>query len=381
MMSKRVWAGAVVAAMMLLGGCGGGFFIDTNTSSTTTSTTGNYIYAVNRTANTINEYTIASGALTLVTGSPLSAVSGLAASSVAVSRVNTYVWVGGNGAISSYTIGSTGALTLAASQAAAATANFVSLETSPDGQWLLAVDSQTFTIYVYAINTSTGSLTVHQALTYAVPGAGTAAPTMLRISPNAAFVGLALGAGGDAIFSFNTGTGVLTQLSSGAITPAGSTDNAVQFDGTSAFMYAARVGQTSGLSTVQSFGLSTSGLTAISSTGTGDSPGALLLDYTSAYLYAANAGSATVSGFKVGATTANSSVGTLTALTASPFASGPSPSRMVEDKTHAYIVVSGLAGGADLTLYKLDAITVGNLDAVGTVTSGTAGIVALAATH
>ncbi len=380
MMSKHGWAGAVVAAMMLLGGCGGGFFIDT-TSTTTTSTTGNYVYAVNSTANTINEYTIASGALTLVTGSPLTAVSGISAASVAVSRVNTYVWVGGNGAISSYTIGSTGALTVAANQAAAATANFVSLETSPDGQWLFAVDSLTYTIYVYAINTSTGSLTVHQALTYAPPGVGTAVARMVRISPNAGFVGVALGAGGDVVFSFNTTTGVLVQLGSNALTPSGNSDTAIQFDGTSAFMYVSRVGATSGASTIQSFGLSTSGLTSIASTTVGDAPGGLLLDYTSAYLYSANTGSASVSGFKVGATTANSSVGTLTALTASPFAGGPSPSRMVEDKTHAYIVVSGSNGGADLTLYKLDALTVGNLDAIGTVTSGTAGIVGLAATH
>jgi 6-phosphogluconolactonase (cycloisomerase 2 family) len=85
------------------------------------------------------------------------------------------VWVGGDGAISSYTIGSTGALTLAASQAGAATANFVSLETSPDGQWLFALDSITFTVYVFKINTSTGSLTVNQALVYSPPGSGTAA--------------------------------------------------------------------------------------------------------------------------------------------------------------------------------------------------------------
>jgi 6-phosphogluconolactonase len=194
-------------------------------------------------------------------------------------------------------------------------------------------------------------------------------------------VGVALGSGGDLLFGFNTTTGLLTALN-GAVTPSGNTDTGIAFDGTSAFMYVSRVGATSGSSSVQSFSANaSSGLTFLTGNTTGNSPGGLLVDNSSAYLYSADTGGATVSGFKVGATVANSSTGTLTPLTASPFGGGPSPSRLVEDKTHSYIVVTGTAGGADATLYQFDALTPGNLDAVGTVTSGSAGIVAVAATH
>lgn len=380
-MSKQVWAGVIVAAMTFLNGCGGGFFIDTKTGTPPVSSNGDYVYAVNSAANAIEEYTLASGTLGLISGSPVTALSGLQASSVAVSRSNNFVWVGGNGAVSSYTIGSSGALTVANTQAASATANFVSMDTSPDGRWLLALDAKAFQIYVYSINTSTGALAVNQQYPYPQPIAGMGVPVSLRISPNAAYVGAALGFGGEVLFAFNTSTGFLTALP-GPQPVANSADNGIAFDGTNSFLYVTRVGPTSGTSSIQTFSINaTSGLTGVANVPTGNSPQGLLLDFTSAYLYSANAGAPNLFGFKIGATTASPSVGTLTALPGSPFASGPSPSQLVEDKTHTYVVVSGSAGGTDLTLYKFDAFTPSSLDAVSTANSGTAGIVGLAATH
>ena len=375
MMSKRGWAGAVVAAMLLLSGCGGGFFIDTNTTSTATSATGDYVYAVNSTTNAIYEYTIDQAALTAISGSPLTAVTGLAATSVVVSRANTFVYVGGLGTISSYTIGSAGALTVLAQQAASAqSADFTILRTSPDGQWLLAMDALTPTIYVFKINTSTGGLTLTQTATYVPSGSGTFTPRSMNLSPAATFLAVALGADGDVIFTFNTATGALNAVSTLGVT-SGYSDNAAHFDGTSGYLFIARGATTTGASLIAEYTVNSNGtLTSGGTLTAGNAPYALLLESTGSYLYAANRSDATVSSYTI-------ATGALTAISGSPSQSATLPSALVEDNSHAYIVAAGAAGGADLTLFKLDALTSGKLDAVATATSGATGLTAVAATH
>ncbi len=374
-MSKRAWAGAVVTAIMLLNGCGGGFFVDSTSSSSSTSTTGDYVYAVNSTTNAIYEYSIGSAALTAISGSPLTAVSGLAAASVAVSRANTFVYVGGLGTISSYTIGSTGALTVAAQQAASVqSSDFTALRTSPDGQWLLAMDALTPTVYVFKINTSTGALTLNQAATYVPSGSGTFTPRSMSLAPAATFLAVALGADGDVIFTFNTSTGTLNAVSTVGLTSSYS-DNAVQFDGTSGYLFIARGATTTGASLLAAYTVNGNGsLTSGATLAAGNAPYALLLESTGSYLYAANRSDATVSSYGI-------ATGALTALSGSPSQSATLPSAMVEDNSHAYVVSAGAAGGVDLTLYKLDALTSGKLDAVATATSGATGLTAVAATH
>ncbi len=377
-MSKRAFAGAVVMAMSMLIGCGGGFFIDSSTTSTATSSTGDYVYAVNPTTNTINEYSVGSAALTLLSGSPLTATSGLAAASVAVSRANTFVYIGGLGTISSYTIGSAGALTLLTAQAAsAASTDFTALETSPDGQWLFALDALNADVYVFKINTSTGALTLSSTPTYVPSGSGSFTPRSIRISPAANFVALALGPDGDVLMSFNTTTGALTYVSNLNISSSAATysDNAVQFDSTGSYLYIARGAATTGASliaayTVNSNGSLTTGATLVA----GNIPYALLLESSGSYLYAANRSDSTVSGYTPAS-------GVLTAIAGSAYASGTSPVAMVEDKSHTYVVAAGSAGGTDVTLFKLDALTNGKLDAVATATTGASGLTAVAGTH
>ena len=207
MMNGVRWVALGAAAMV--NGCGGGFFVNQNNTTTTGSSSGDYVYVVNQTTDTLSEFVVGAGTLTAVSGSPILLVAGLAPTSVAVSRPNSFVFVGGNGAISTYSIGTGGALTNVGGGGAAATANFVSLETSPDGQWLLGLDSLTQSIYVFKINASTGALTLNSTATYTAPGSGLPSQKSIRISPNAAFVAAALGPGGDVLFTFNTSTGVL----------------------------------------------------------------------------------------------------------------------------------------------------------------------------
>ena len=379
-MNKRLRDGVrwmALGTASLLNGCGGGFFVDTKSTTTTGSSSADYVYVVNQTTDTLSEFVVGSGTLTTVSGSPISLVAGLAPASVAVSLPNTYVFVGGNGAISSYAIGTGGALTIVNGGSASATANFISLETSPDGQWLLGLDSLTQSVYVFKINTSTGALTLNSTATYTAPGSGTSAQKSIRMSPNAAFVAAALGPGGDVLFTFNTATGVLTQTA-GVQLLAGFQDNSVVFDANSAYLFVARYGGTSGSGGVSSYGVSSAGLLTSKQTlaAGGNAPYGLLLDATGAYLYAANRGDGTISGFTV-------TSGNLTALASSPFPAGAFPIALAEDNSKKYVIGVAAGGSSDVSLYAFDALTNGKLDAVGVIASGTepAGSVAVAATH
>ena len=372
----RVLALAAVGALPALTGCAG-FFVNSTTSSSTTATSGDYIYVANQTTDTLSAYSVGSSALTLISGSPISLVSGLTPSSVAVSRANTFVFVGGAGAIECFSIGTGGVLKLVNSAAASASAKFVSLATSPDGQWLLALDSLTQTLYTFGINASTGALTLNQTTAYSASGAGSVVPTSVAVAPNGGYVIAALGTGGDAIFTFNTTTGIPTQAAKLAVV-SGFSDNAVTIDANSAFVYFARGGTTTGTSGVASYSLASGGaLTAVQTlAASGNAPYAVLLDSTGAYAYTANRFDGTVSGYSV-------SGGTLTALAGSPYSAGSLATALVRDNSAKYVIAAAFGGSSDLTLYSFDALTTGKLDAVATQASGTdpAGAIALAATH
>lgn len=393
MMSKQLGAWAVVvAAMGLLSGCGGGFFIDTKSSTGSTSATNNYVYAVNPVSNSISAFSITGGALAVISGSPLTLPGGLSGSSIAVSRGNSYVYVGGSQVISSYNIGSTGALTQNTTAAATGTqnSNFISLDTSPDGKWLLALDSTSLTIFEYQINSSTGALTNGIQYTYGANSAGgLVAPRMLRISPTGAYVAVALGTNGTELFSFNSATGALGVTAAGVPLSTGGNDSAVAFDGTplaaATNLFIGRTGLTSGASQILSYAISGSGL--LSGTGnaitSGSAPYGLLVERASSYLYAANRGDATVSGYSF----APSTVSTTTppaALAGSPYAAGSGGVlALVEDKTGAYLVAAGATGGSgkDLTLYTFGVVSPGVLSPVATASTSANGVTALAATH
>jgi 6-phosphogluconolactonase len=379
-MMGKLWrrclgAGGSVTLFGLVG-CAG-FFSDPNTSSTTVATTGDYVYVANQTTDTLSGFSVGSAALTSVTSSPYALLAGLAPSSVEVTRANTFVYVGGAGAIECFSIGTASALTLVSSGAATGTAKYVSLATSPDGKWLLALDSTTQTLYTYGINASTGALTLNATTPYTATGAGNVVPTMVRVAPDGAYAIAALGTGGDAIFTFNTTTGAPTQVASLAVV-SGYSDNAVAIDANSAYVYFARGGPSSGTSGVASYSLASGGaLTGVQTlAASGNAPFSVLLDSTGDYAYTANKSDGTVSGYSVAS-------GTLAALTGSPFASGSLVTALVRDNSSKYVIGAAFGGSSDLTLYAFDALTTGKLDAVATAASGSdpAGAIAVAATH
>lgn len=373
---KKLALLSALACLLTLTGCGA-FFVSNSTSTSTSSSTGDYVYVANQTTNSLSGFVIGTGTLTATTGSPYTLTSGLAPQSVAVTRPNTFVYVGGTGAISCFSIGTAGALTLVNSVAASVSARFVSLDTSPDGQWLIALDSLTYTVYTFGINTSTGALTLTQTLAYTGGGVGSILPSKIRISPNAAYVVAALGTGGDAIFTFNTTTGLLTQSATLAVA-SGVSDNALTFDANSAYVYFARGNSSAGTSGVSSYSVASGGALSQVQTlaSSGNAPYSVLLDLTGSYLYTANRADGTLSGYSV-------STGTLTALSGSPFPSGATATALARDNSGKYVIAAAFGGSSDLTLYGFDALVSGKLDALAVSASGTdpAGSIALATTH
>jgi 6-phosphogluconolactonase len=374
-------AGAGVA--MLLTGCNG-FFVDPNTGTGTTTTgssTADYVYTVNN-GDTLSEFVVGSSVLTPISGSPIALSSFLAgASSVAVSTANAYVFVGGASSIQSFAIGTTGALTqvsVTGGLVTEANANFVSLDVSPNGQWLLALDAGQNAIWLFAIDTSTGALTLQGSAVPLSVAAGTAPAKMIRISPNGGLLAVAIGAQGDNVFTFDQTTGGLSTTPTSSVNALSSgSDDSVTFDSTSGFLLVGRGITTAGSSSIVSYAVSAAGvLGAVKTYASGQDPFSLLVDSTGGFLYAANKGDDTVSAYTLAS-------GVPTVVMTSPYKSGTGVTSLAEDINSKYVIAASAGGSSDLTLYALDALTPGQLDAVGTAANGssTAGSIAVAATH
>jgi 6-phosphogluconolactonase (cycloisomerase 2 family) len=259
-------------------------------------------------------------------------------------------------------------------------ANFDSLDTSPDGQWLIALDSLSDTVRVYGINTSTGVLTATTAVTIGgINGAPTMTPKALRISPNGDYVAVALGAGGLVTFAFNTSTAVLTESGTGIYNSTTAyIYNAVAFDSTSSYLWVAQQGGTTGTSVIGTYSIGSAAvLTGPSATiASGDAPYGLLVESTGSYLYSANRSSGNVSGYSIAS-------GVLTAQATSPYLSGITATALAEDNTHKYVIAAAAGGSSDLTLYGVGVLSAGVLSPIATAVSGTdpAGTLAVATTH
>lgn len=384
-MIQKVFAGRLcclgLGAAVLMAGCGGGFFIKQTpgTPGTTPGTAaGDFVYVANNAQNTLSGFSLKAGALTMVPNSPYTLPLGLGGSSIVLSRSNAYVYVGGLGGITSYAIAGDGSLTPITQGGAAALANFIALETSPDGNWLLGLDALSQTVYVYQINQANGLLVANGApVPYAAPGPVAVSPLQMRMSPDGTLLVAALGGSGDVLFTFNTGTGLLTP-SANLAEPPGYNDNAVTFDTKSTYVYFSRGGLKNGASGVVSYRVGSGGsLTPVQSLiPSGNAPYALLLDATGAYLYTANRGDATISGYTV-------LNGTLTALPGSPYASGRLVTALARDNSGKYVLAAAVGGSPDVTLYSFDATQAGRLNSAATVASGVdpAGATAIAATR
>lgn len=371
--SRRRSVFAIVAFVVLaLTGCDG-FFVP-ETRCTNCGTGNNRVYVTNSTTQTLGGFTIGTGTLTAVPNSPLSL--GYPAVDAVVTPDNAFVYVAGPGAIYVYKINSDGSVTGASSGAGVAIVNVVSLAVSPDGNWLFGLDNTTTVLNQFRINKSDGTLTTVARTPYSVTNA-TVAPKMVRVSPVGNLVFIALGTGGDIVFTLDTSTGAVANSQQLTLSSNTTSDNALAIDSTGSYLYIARSGANGGVAvyTIGAGGVLNS--IAGSPFAAGAQPFFVVLDTTGKFLYVANRSEGTISGYSIGTGSA------LTALSGSPYTSGSQVNSLGVDSSGKYLLAGAFNGGPDLSMYGFDATTPGKLNPATSTATGTdpTGVTAVALTH
>jgi 6-phosphogluconolactonase len=379
--SVQGWAG--IAVVMVLPGFTGcaGFFPPLNSSGGSGGgSTSNRVYIANQAASSIGAFAIGTGTLAAVNNSPVA--TSYKPFSMVVTPNNTLLYVGSaTGGIFVYFINSDGSLTTPSTGSQPAGVLAPAMTVSPDGQWLIALDGTTQQLDIFQINASTGALTsVNLPATY-TPNPGTWQPSDVRVSPDGTLIFAALGIAGDAVFTFNTTTGVATGpliLSTGNAA-TGDYGLAVSKTG---YLYIARSGTNGGVA-VYSIG-SGGALTSVTGSpfAAGSGTFSVVLDSTGTYAYAANRTDGTISGYTIVPATAVLGL-SLTQLSGSPYKSGVGVQSIGIDATNKYLLAAAVNGAPDLTMYSFDVAVPGKLDPATSVATGVdpAGAVGLALTH
>ena len=392
--ARRVAWAMAVAALSLTTGCAG-FWVypgSQNGSGSGSSSTGDYVYVANAETESLAGFSVSSGTLTAVSGTPFNL--GFVPTAVVVNPANTIVFVAGVGGIygiiNSYSIGSGGTLSLLASNTLGS-AEEVSLDVSPDGEWLVGLDASgpaqnDAIVDVYEINSSSGQLTAltsSEIYPLSLSGGQVSTPLAIRFGPSignsAWYLFAALGTGGDLEFTFTSNTTSSTptysfgsgvahlQTGSATVSPNGS------------YLFIARSGTSSGVAvyTIGSGGALTSVTGSPFAAGT--DPFSVVVNAAGTDVYVANQADGTISGFSIG------SNGVLTAVGGSPFSShlGTLPRALAVDNSKNYLLAAANGGGPDLAMYSFDQGTPGALDYSTSTTTGTDPTepVAIAATH
>jgi 6-phosphogluconolactonase len=363
---------AAAAVLLLASGCSGFFVYPGPSGGGGGSTTGDYVYVANASTANIAGFAIGTGTLTAVANSPYA----LAASptAVAINPANTILYVAAGTSIYAYGIQTNGVLNALNGGAAVASATVAAMDISPDGLWLLALDSTTSSIDVFQI--TSGTTLTERTYSYSVSNPQ---PMSIKIAPNAQFVFAALGTAGDLSFQFDKNTGALSTATLLSEPTSQNSDNALAVDASSTHLYIARSGAGGGLA-VYSIGLGGAlSQVAASPFTTGAGPFSVALNKAGTDVYVANRTDGTISGFSIGAGTTP----TLIALSGSPYGSGSNVTSLGIDKSGNYLLAAASGGSPDLSLYSFDSATAGKLNLAASSATGADPTVAiaLAATH
>jgi len=373
--AAKAWTQLMVAAMLpFVAGCTGFFPPINGGGGGGGGSTGNYVYVANAGRDSVSGFSIGTSKLTKVANSPLAL--GYTPVAMAVTPSNSFLYIAGPASINVYAVNANGSLTVPANGSAAAIATVVSLDVSPDGKWLFGLDGIQQLLDVYAINTSTGALAVVGNAQYPVT-TGAWVPRMVRVSPNGALVFAALGTAGDAVFTFNSTTGVTAWSGQSLTFNTPTSDNAVAIDSNSAYLYIARSGVGPGVAV---YSIGTGGkLTPVTGSpfAAGTQTYSVVLNKAGTDVYAANRGDSTISGYAIGAG------GVLTPLAGSPYKSGLQVTALGIDSSGKYLLAAANGGSPDLTMYGFDVTTPGKLDSLTSASTDTApsNAVAVALTH
>ena len=366
------WARLVLMAVPLLAGCKGFWNAPTTTTGGGTGT-GGVFFVLNQTGNQIGAYSIVSGKVTAVTGSPYTLTA--LPFAIAVAPGSGYLYVSTAQGIYLYDIGTGGALTLGnSSQLFSADAAYA-MQVDPSGAWLLEAVSGVGTLNAIPIVSATGILDSTRSVKTVVLPATTL--NQLAVSPASStnpYVFVAMGTGGTAVVPFTSANadpfGTVSKIAvknslGGANTVAVDTSNRLLFVGETVAVTGT---QTGGLRAF-SIGATISEVSGSPYTTDGTGPSAILP--TADYVYVANkavSGSTTgnVKGFAI---TATGSVYSLTKV--STIAAGNGTVGLAEDSTSTFVLAVNSGGNPDLDAFTFDATTAGQLDASITSATGT----------
>jgi 6-phosphogluconolactonase len=387
----RVMAAAAVltGTSLMVSSCGGFFVCQGKASCPSTGTTtgtGDYAYVSNSVSGSsyVDEYTIGTGTLTAVSGSPFNL--GYTPVAMKVSENDAYLYVASapgstNPGLYMYTISSTGALSGGTEEVS--NQYIAAMEISPDGNFLYTIDTTGFYLTQYSLNTSTGAIS--GGTTFSAPGvscvlqAGVTPATQacsLAVSPSENYVAVAegatLGATSTAVFPYTTTGGITTQ-SYGSITTGSQTlgDYSLAFDA-SGYLYIARTGASSSL--VPYGNLSSSSPTqetAYTGFESGATPRSVTLADSYKYLYTADEGSNYIAAFNVSAGGVSKLASVL----------GPNDvAALGAERSGSYLLAAGYSATNGLQLFTISSSGLTAVASQGTLATTTNPIL-LALTH
>jgi 6-phosphogluconolactonase (cycloisomerase 2 family) len=378
----------LLAAAPLLAGCGN-FWQAPSTTNTTPSTklSSGVFFVLNQQTSQIAAFSIVTGTLTSVTGSPYTLPGSAAPYALAVSPNGSFLYVSTATGIYLYTIGSGGALTLGNSSSVISSDLATTLQVDATGSWLLEAGPNLSELLAIPINTSTGAAasTIEQKVL--LPAASV---QQLAISPNdsssctTCYVFVALGTAGTAVVPFTpTNSNPFGAVSTIAVKNSAGAALSVAVDPSNRLLYVGETVATSGSNTggVRVFPIAAT-LTEASGSpyaSGGLAPYSILPKSNGDYIYIANravSGSSTgnISGFAV---TTTGTTYSLTALSSTASA-GITPVGLAADSSGNFLLAVDSGGSPDLEAYTFDTTTAGKLDSALTSTTGTDPVQAVA---
>ena len=370
-------------ATSLVSGCGAFFTCVGKTSCPTTTPPGgtgssstDFAYVSNSVTGItyVNGYNLTAGTLAAATNAPFSL--GYSPSAMAINPANTYMYVASDSSLSAgvgyiygYAIGTGGTLSILSSGSPLENESVTSIDISPDGKWLFALDTNGLTLEEYSINSTTGALTFGQ--TYGITGAvnGLITPSEVKVAPTGDYLVVAMGTGGAETFSFNTTTGAAAAIKLISPATAASGIYAAAAD-SNHYLYCA------GTAGLQVFSTTTVGVPTLMKTyAAGNGAHSLVINSASTYVYVGNQTDSTISGYAIGTT------GALTPLTGSPYAAPKTVNALAIDSTKAYLIASGYNSSTGIQLFAIGAA--GALTSSASSGSGTITAIpgAIAVTH
>jgi 6-phosphogluconolactonase (cycloisomerase 2 family) len=355
-----------------LAGCGD--FWQAPSSTTTTTPTGassGVFYVLNQQTAQIAGYSVVSGTLTPVSGSPYTLPGSAEPLAIAIAPNGTFLYVStALDVIYLYTTGSGGALTLGNSSSAISADLATSMQVDATNQWLVEGGPNQAILHAIAISSSTGLATSKTEQTVPLP-----ATTIhqLTISPDNTHIFVALGASGteEAVFAAGNATPFGNTANIPVVNAAGAAVS-VAVDPQNRLIYVGETAATSGTNSggLRAFNYNTlAEVTGSPYATAGLAPYAILPEAKGNYVYVANrtvsgSSSGNIAGFSF---TSTGTVYSLTAL-ANPVATGVTPVSLAEDSLDTFLLVVDSGGDPDLEGYTMSsgALTSAITSATGT---------------